>query len=98
MLSPSDQPSVATNRYVLRWEVGDVFAFPTGLVLCVGATHTFAYFVTAEGIPLADVQVLDVGKDMYFQCNVGLRYDFQSRAQLQQDFQTGIFSPYFNGL
>lgn len=98
MLSPSDQPSVATDSYVLRWEVGDLLKFPTGLVLCVGATHTFAYFITAEGIPLADIQVLDGKKGVSFLSNVSLRYDFQSRAQLEQDFKAGLFSPYFKRL
>ncbi|MVM28452.1 hypothetical protein GO755_00305 [Spirosoma sp. HMF4905] len=77
------------------WAVGDLYQFPTGLVLCVGANHTFAYFVTAEGMPLADVQLVDVPKDTFFLHNTGLTYQYESREQVQQDYKNGLFTPYF---
>lgn len=80
------------------WEVGDLYRFTTGLVLCVGAGHTFAYFITTEGMPLADVQVIDVPKDACFLHNTGLRYTYTSREQVLHDFAEGLFTPYFETL
>lgn len=82
----------------LLWEVGDLCHFPTGFVLCVGAGHTFAFFITAEGMPFGDIQVLDIPKNAHFLHNTGLRYVYQDREQLIRDYKAGYFTPYFNRL
>ena len=95
---PQDQASGDLAQELRSWEVGDLYRFPIGLVLCVGAGHTFAYFITAEGMPLADVQIVDVPKDAYFLRNTGLPYTYSSREQTVRDFALSLFTPYFKML
>lgn len=84
-----------TDRQTLAWlwETGALYQFPSGRVLCVGAT--FAYFITADGLTLADIQVLDRPKSDFFLQRAHLRYTYQSRQQLLTDYGTGLFTPYF---
>lgn len=89
------QPESIDDNQTRRWEVGDLFQFAYGLILCVGAGHTFAHFITDQGMPLADIQDPVERKDAQFLRNTGLRYTYQSRQQLEDDFAKGLFTSFF---
>lgn len=83
------------DNQIGRWKLGDLFQFAYGLILCVGAGHTFAHFITDQGMPLADIQEPAAGKDVQFVRNTGLHYTYRSRQQLEHDFAEGLFTPFF---